>query len=52
MNYKLDKMHNKKLSVVIINSTLVEKFQNVYKLMHSGQKDLKTVPIKKYRLLV
>ena len=36
---------DKKLSIVIITSTMVEKHQNVYKSMHSGQRDPKLVQI-------
>ena len=36
---------DKKLSIVIITSTMVKKHQNVYESMHSGQRDPKLVQI-------
>ena len=42
---------NKKLFIVILTSTLAEKPLNLYDLMHSGQREVKTVLIKNYRSL-
>ena len=51
MEYKLDKLRDKKLSIVIMTSTMVEKTLILYESMHSGQRDLKLVLIKNYRSL-
>ena len=44
---KFFKKIHKKLFIAIMTSTMVEKLQNLYEYMHSGQKDLKLVLIKK-----
>ena len=51
MEYNLDKLLDKKLSIVIMTSTLVKKLPNFLNSMHTGQRDLKLVLIKKYRSL-